>query len=419
MNKTQVSMIFGGVALIVMLIFANNLVENVEKGTYHIKQAAVSGKMTAHKNTGWYMQLFGTVTVWPNAETFFFTMDKDPHDDINEDRSFQVRFNDGSLAHISGTCRVTLPVSDRDSIDLTNKHSYASYRDVEYKAVLPVVREAVRNTANFMSARESYSERRSDFVFLAKDQAINGIYLTEKYTEKVKDPVSGELVTKTYTRIKKDDSGNPVREPNLLKAMGITLSNFEIKDFRYEKKVISQIEKQQESQMAVATAKVKAQQAEQEAITKEAEGKARVMEAKYKMEEDKIRAIVEAEKEKEVAELGAAREKEVARLNAEKAEEEARRIKTLADADLYEKEKQAEGRKALIVADGALKQKLDAFIETQKVWADAYSTRKVPSVVMGGSDGQGGTDNDVSNFMQILGVKAAQDLALDMKIQNK
>ena len=65
----------------------------------------------------------------------------------------------------------------------------------------------------------------------------------------------------------------------------------------------AQIGTQQTALMAVATARAKAQQAEQEALMAEAEGKANVARAKYEEEEKKIRAVVAAEQRVEVAEL--------------------------------------------------------------------------------------------------------------------
>jgi regulator of protease activity HflC (stomatin/prohibitin superfamily) len=415
--KTVVTAVIGVVIILFLAISAGNLTETVDKGTYHITQEAITGTMGAEKKPGFYWQMFCDFAVWPNAETFFFTKDSDGDGDTNDDKSIEVRFNDGSMARLSGTCRITLPPTAQDSIDLVDKYSYTSYKALEQKAILPVIREAIRNTSNLMSARESYSERRGDFVALARDQAINGIYLTEQYSEKVKDPVSGELVTKTYNRIKKGEDGKPLREPNLLLEIGVSISNFEIKSFEYEKRVIEQIKQQQEAIMAVSTAKAEAQRAEQDALTEEAKGKSQVMKAKYQKEEEKIRAEVDAEKEKAVAVKSAEKERDVMALSAEKAKLEAAQIQTLADADFYQKEKEAAGRKALLLADNALSQKLQAWVQAQGVWAKAFESRKVPSVVMGGS-GEGGTgsDSDVQTFMQILGVKAAKDLALDMNI---
>jgi len=78
-------------------------------------------------------------------------------------------------------------------------------------------------------------------------------------------------------------------------------------------------------------------------------------------------------------------------------------------------EGQAEAKKMILAADGALQLKADTYVKTQEVWANAFKERKVPSVVMGAREGSG-SDNDVNTFMNMLNIKAAKDLALDLSI---
>jgi hypothetical protein len=71
-------------------------------------------------------------------------------------------------------------------------------------------------------------------------------------------------------------------------------------------------------------------------------------------------------------------------------------------------------------ADGALEKKLDAWLESQKLWAAAfqgYGGQLVPSVVMGQGASSGSSSvGNVQSFMDLLGVKAARDLSLDMQM---
>ncbi len=71
----------------------------------------------------------------------------------------------------------------------------------------------------------------------------------------------------------------------------------------------------------------------------------------------------------------------------------------------------------LMVADGALEKKLEAYVQTQKVWADAFANAKnavVPEIMMG-QGGAAGGNNAAMNLMEIMAVKAARDLQLDLK----
>jgi hypothetical protein len=151
--------------------------------------------------------------------------------------------------------------------------------------------------------------------------------------------------------------------------------------------------------MEVQTSIAQAKKAEQRAKTVEEEGKANAAQAKWEQERLKAKAVVEAQQKKEVAELER-------------------------DAASFEKEKQillgegeAERKRLVMSADGALAQKLAAWIKAQELWAAAYSKRPVPSVVMGGS-GANGTDVSSREFIDMLTIKAAKDLSLDMRTKN-
>lgn len=400
-----------GIAVIAFLAMASNLFETVRKGTYQVKQAAISGKMTAKMTPGIWLQLFGDIQAWDKANTFYFTADSD--EGKNVDQSMEVRFNDGSVCDISGTMRVFMPTNEQKAIELITVHGYKDFDDLELKLLIPVVRNSLRLTANLMTARESYAAKRPDFVFWAWDQIQNGLYKTTEETREVLDLVSGEKVTKSFKIIKKDSLNNPIYEKNPLAGMDIKLSNFEIKTFVYSKKVKEQIATQQEAFMNVATAKAKAAEAEQNALTKEAEGKANVMTAKYQKEEEKIRAVVDAQKDKEVAELAAQKELEVAKLQKLAAKEQKAREILLGQGESARK-------KLVMQADGALKQKLDTY---ERVMANAwknigsYKGKWVPEIVMGQPGGSTGGNNSAQAFMDLMMVKTAKDLNLDMKMK--
>lgn len=371
------------------------VVETVESGTYQVKQAAVTGKMTAKMDPGLWFQNFGDIMVWRKAETFYFTADDQEGE--SRDQSIEVRFNDGSICRISGTMRIIMPTDEASAIGLMTTNSYENYPQLEQKLLLPVVRNALRLTANLMSARESYSERRTDFIFWAWDQIQNGLYETTEETRKVTDPVSGEQVTKTFKIIKLDEAGRPLYQLNPLNGLGLKLANFEIKEFVYADKVREQIATQQEALMAVATARAQAQQAEQEALTKEAKGKAQVMQAKYEEEEVKVRVVVQAEMKLEVARL----EKSAAEETKEK--------------EILLGQGEAERKRLVLDADGALAQKLATLERINSSWASAYSQRPVPALVMGGG-GAGDTDTGSTEFAQMMQLLVANQLGVDLSV---
>lgn len=290
-----------------------------------------------------------------------------------------------------------MPTTKDEVLALVTDHNYATYAELESKLLLPTVRNALRLTANFMTARESYSEKRPEYNTWAWDQIQNGLYDTEEKTKKVLDVLSGEMVTKTFKKPKVDSiTGLKIYQANPLKGTGIRLANFEIKKFVYEKKVKMQIAKQQDALMAVATAIAEAKEAEQNAIKAEAQGKEAVMKAKYLEEEEKIKAVV-------VAERGLA----VAKLAKEEAEFTKQKL-------ILEGQGEAEKKKLVMKADGALEKKLATYEKVMATWATAYAQRKVPHNVIGG--GSGGTDGQAVSFQESMQLLVAGKLGLDLSV---
>jgi len=411
-ERNVAKLIVVAICLMFAALVMPSMVETVDNGTYQVRQWPVSGSIDVKMTPGMWWQCFGNTQTWPKAETFYFTEDPEgaTGPDDTGDASIEVTFNDGSKCRISGTCRVEMPKTEEQAKNLIMVLGLRSHNDVEEKLVKPCLRNALILTANMMTARESYSEKRIDFVMTAWDQVQHGLYeFTEEVTE-VKDPVTGIATTKKIKIPLTGNDGKIIRQPqsNIFEGTGIVLSNFEVKKFLYEDKVQQQIAQQQEATMAVITAMAQAKRAEQDRLRIEAEGKAAVTKAQYEKEQEKIRAVTDALKDKEVAVTKAEQEKEVAVL----ARDAAAMTK---DQQILLGQGEAERKKLVMDADGALQQKLSAWLDSQKVWADAFARRNVPSVVMG--EKGAGQDGSASDFMSMLTIKAAKDLALDMSMK--
>ena len=151
--------------------------------------------------------------------------------------------------------------------------------------------------------------------------------------------------------------------------------------------------------MAVQTAMAQARKAEQDALTVEQQGRANAATQRWEQEAVKAKAVTEAQQRLEVAQLDAEAAAQERLANIRRGEGEARR------------------RELVMGADGALTQKLDAWLEAQKVWANAVSAYKgswVPSVVMGGNGQQGNGANDL---IDLLTAQTARQLSLDMQVK--
>lgn len=419
--KSRLGISEGGVIILIALAvvgiilaaLSSKLVDTVDRGYYVVKQGAVSGELTAHMKPGMFWQGFGDFTRWPVSETYYFTNDGEGG---QGDASVEVRFNDGATGQISGTCRVDMPGDGDALIALMSKYGYRDYDQLEDKLITPFLRRTLIMTANLMSSKESYSDRRADFFSYARDQIENGIYLTQDQSVTELDPITGQSIQIVRKAIMKDKDGKVLREKSPLTDTQVRLSNFDIKNFIYEKKVQEQISKQQDAIMAVQTAKANAQKAQQDALSAEAQGKADVMKAKYAQEVEAAKAIVTAEQEAKVAVTKSQQLVDVAESERKQAATKLETAKLQKETEIAIGQGEAERRRLVLEADGALEKKLQAYIEAQRVWADAFAKRAVPGVVMAGAGGAG-TDGDASSFMQILGAKAARDLAVDLEIK--
>ena len=176
-----------------------------------------------------------------------------------------------------------------------------------------------------------------------------------------------------------------------------TLSGYQITDWNFEAKTLNQISAKREATMAIITAKAQAEQAKQEALTAEEKGKAAVIKAKFEKEVEKQRAVTDAEKKKEVAVISASQKVEVAMQ--EKLEAEQKKLGAIE----YKQERILRGegdaayKKLVMTADGALTQKLDAWVRVNQRYAEAISKQKwVPEIQMGSkTTGSGNSANDL------------------------
>lgn len=366
------------IVLTIFIAISSSIFETNDKGQFQVKQAAISGKMSVITKPGTYFQLFGDITTWNKAETFYFTADLKEGALI--DQSIEVRFVDGSMCNISGTMRITLPSTEKEILHLVEDLNFTTYDELKNKLIMPTVRSALRLTANFMTVRESYAEKRADYSFWVWDQIQNGLYKTRDEQREVLDPATGTKTMKTFKVVAKDKKGVPLYTKNPLRGTGIILSNFEIKKFVYSDTVAKQITDQQKLYMSIATARAEADKAQQDKIKEEAKGKADVARAEAQALVLKKRAVVEAEKLKEVAELEAKKKFEVAKYAAKEALEEAKKIEAEGRA-------RAAANRALVAAGLTPLEKAHIEKDTAIGVARELAKASFPKIIVSGKGG--------------------------------
>ena len=264
-------------------------------------------------------------------------------------------------------------------------------------------------TGPLMSSQESYASRRNELLYLIEDQIQNGICLTKTTQEKTKDPITGAEKTVALVSLVTDKEGKPKRaETSPLTEFGVKAFNLSINEVKYDEQVEGQIQQQQKATMQVQIAMANSKEAEQRALTTVKQGEADAAKAEWEQKTIAAKAIELANQEKKVAETLAQQKLAVAELDAKAAAQ-------FKLAETLRGEGEAARRKLVMEADGALEKKLEAYTTVNRYFADAIAKHEgawVPSVVMGGNNGQAG--GGAIDLISLLTAKAARDLSLDM-----
>lgn len=358
-----------------------------------------NGELSVFTEQGPHLQLWGKVTRYPRRDQYSFSASKDQGD--GTDQSITTTFNDGGSGKVSGVMSWEMPLKEDAVIKLHKE--YNSFEVIEQQLIRPMLEKVIFGTGATMSSFESNSERKSEIPQTIDDQLQNGPFLTKVVVTNVKDPTTKEETTVRAVQVATDATGKPIRaSESTIKRFGINLSPVTVNHIDYEDKVKKQIAERQASTQAVQLSMAKAVRATQEAITTEQEGRASAARAKWDQETINAKEVAEAEKNKKVADLAA-----------QTAEATKRRL-------ILEGEGEATKKRLIMEADGGLVSKVDAYITVNKAYADAiskYQGQWVPSVVMGDKEGVGATG--AQQMIDMLTVKTAKDLAIDMSISGK
>lgn len=390
-GKLTASIAGGTIGLIWLL---SNCVEMLDSTDIMVIQYP-NGKLVAAVEPGWYMQWFGSVTKYPLRSQFSFSAALDQGEARNE--SLKLRFNDGGHANVSGVVSWEMPVDHENLIRLHRK--FGNIKSVEQQIIRPTLESAAYTSGPLMSSTESAAEKRNLLLQYMQDQAKNGTYQTRTVSLKVPDPLTGIEKTVNAAEIVLQ-GGIPVREQDsAAKVFGINLLPMTINQIKYDDAIEAQITQRQVSIQAVQIAQANALKAEQDAITAEKLGQAEAAKAKWAQEAIKAQKITEAQQFLEVATL------------------EAKQAEQYKAKQILEGQGNAEKKRLEMEANGALDQKLEAYVAVQKAYADAigqYQGAWVPQIVTGGAGGQAASG--AQQLIDLLSVKTARDLGLDMSI---
>jgi len=317
--------------------------------------------------------------------------------------------------------------------------SYRTPENLLRTELIPAFQETLGATAALRSAEDYFQGGKTEFNNEFQRQMENGIYIVRRVEETVTvdEPAQGSAnaalgtdqkqygdQSKTIFIVKKilDDTGQPQRKEQSFRKFGVSVTSARVSDVdpneefkkrmrlrqqaAADRSIAREQRIQEEEQRLLAIAK-----GEREVAQRQAQAKVKQIEQTTNAETEKQLTITAAQKLKEQAQI----DRERATILLEKAEIDAQAVKVAADAEAYAKA-------AVLEADNALAQKLDAEINIQKVWADAYAKRNVPMYVFGSGTGNTaaptGSDSEAQLLQQLLTMEYAKRLDYDRTLNS-
>jgi hypothetical protein len=346
---------------------------------------------------------FAKTVEWPNQISVSYQQEEadwDITENTIEIGLVEIPFNDPARAWARGITQYELPAAEDKMLKIHNAHK--SVDGLVKRRLAPYTQECLSSCAQLMNTEMHYSGGRAQMAQDYLDQLRNGVYLLNVKEVNVFDSL--EQANKKIYQVQKqlDKDGQVKRKFSSIKEYEVTVGDAQITHVDYEAAIDTLIQKKLTAAANASISRQVLMTAQQQALTAEAQGKQRLVEIEYKQKEDQTKKVVGAQTLVEVAKQDLIKQ-EIARQAAEK---EAAKIKTLADAEAYAKQR-------VMQADGALEKKLEAYVTVQSYWADAfakYGGNVVPTYSSGGSSNNGATQ-----FMELMGMKAARDLSLDLK----
>lgn len=346
-----------------------------------------------------------------------------------------IMFLDQVDAHAQATVRFAIP-SDTESF-LKLAHEYRSPENLLRTSLIPAFKETLQANASLMSAEDYYAGGRTQFNSDFENQMSNGIFLVQRQEVEVESARSVKGTanialgpnqenfgneSKLIFVVQKvlDENGIPKRKKQRFTDFGITVVSALVTDMEPNQKFVQRMQLKQQASADRAIAREQRTQEEEQRLLAIARGEREVAERQAKAKVEQIQKTTEAETEKQLAITSAQKMKEqasigkdTAQINLEKAKIEAETKRTLAEAEAYQK-------RVILEADNALAQKLEAEVQIQRLWAEAFAKRQVPTTVFGGGESGApvGSDNEAKAFMQILTLDAAKRLSYDRELDS-
>lgn len=405
---------------------------------YHVRTILGQEKMV--DDVGYNMHLFGRINGWKKSMSI---VAKAQYEGVNEDSTEAEGENDNMTSsilgpvrtifldqvdsQISATARFMMPNDEASFLSIARQ--YRSPDNLIRTTLLPAFRETLQANAALMGAEDYFAGKRTEFNIDFEEQLKHGLYLVRRQEVVVKSvqnqgPATANATlgtdqagfgddSKVIFVVEKilDSSGVPIRKTQSFAELGIIVVESRITDVVPNEKFNERMQLKQKASADRAIAREQRIQEEEQKLLAEAKGEREVAEKKAGALVEQIQLTTTAETTKQLALTKADQLKEAAEIDRQRAEIllatakiDAQAVQVAADATAYQK-------REILQADNALAQKLDAWVEINKAYADAFAKRAVPATTFGGASGDGyANGSDVKAFLDIMTVQAAKQL---------
>lgn len=406
---------------------------------YHVR--TIAGEERVISGVGYYYHLFGKINDWKRemsvqAAVGLGAMALNAEgESVNMSAGMppiKLTMLDQVDALVQATARFQLPTEKE--LFLKIAHSYRTPENLLRTSLIPQFQETLKATSSLMGAEEYYSGGRTQFQNEFENQMKDGIFVVRRIEKSTfvagrKGSANASKGTnqddyddgsKTIFVVEKvlDSQGQPIIKTSKSKSLGIIVVEARITDLEPNAEFAARMKLKQKASADRAIAREQRIQEEEQKLLEVAKGQRQIATTQAAALVEQISATTKAETSKQLAITEANKLKESAAINEERASILLAIARIDAEAVVVEAEAEAYKKKVLIEADNALQPKLDAWVKSQQYWASAFAQRNVPVTTFGsGGNGAVGTDSDVTAFMNIMTMKAAQDLNVDLDIK--
>lgn len=369
-SKHTIKFYVGGIALgaavILALLFGASIVHSNNVQNFQVVQS-LNGDIEIRSEGGIYCRFFPKIWNYPKVNTVFFSNERAESKDQD---GVQVRFSNKGEGDVS--CQVVYRLyTDNESIRQLHTYSGGNI-DVIDNLVLSKLKDIAMTCASHITSSQAI-ENREDFAI-----AIRKLFV-----------------------------GNAE-----LKAAGIVVEQFSITKVNFDKITTDLFQAQQKADLQKKTAEAEKQNLLMQKERTIAQYEQQVAESKGKAEVEKIKAVTDAQRQKELAEIRAQQEVTVAELAKKQATVEAE--KKLEVAEIQRKEEAARLEVIKIQSDqkvaaarakeqeiklsGAMTEQEKVRLEIEKEtkigvareWAKGVASMRLPNTLMIGGAGEGG-----------------------------